>query len=337
MRIGNNPEKEYNKLEIESYHRVIIPVYLPNLTEDYFKDGLKILKLCFESLLHTIHSKTKISIINNGCCNEASEYLRRLFDSNKKIDQYLHSKVNLGKINALYSAIKSNLEPIITISDADVLFLPEWQQEVEKILNDFPESGMVSPVPSSKGFASSYLNCTKYYALFKGKLNFSDVIDPEGMKKFQKSIGREMYKDIHLEKYLTISNKKGKAVMGCGHFVATFRAEVFNHAPKEICNMKIVGGSENKYIDIPNDKGGFLRLSTLNNYAYHLGNVEEEWMAEEFNKVINSNQSYSLLNNLPPVKPISKFGYLLGKLIHKLLFSRFRKYYFKFKGMKQPY
>ena len=70
MRIGNNPEKNSNKLEIDSYHRIIIPVYIPNLTEDYFKDGLKILKLCLGSLLHTIHAKTRVSLINNGCCEE---------------------------------------------------------------------------------------------------------------------------------------------------------------------------------------------------------------------------------------------------------------------------
>ena len=78
MRKGTNPEKKDNLLDIDQYHRVIIPVYIPNLTEDYFKEALVILKLCTQSLLKTIHSKTKISIIDNGCCTEVSDYLKSL-------------------------------------------------------------------------------------------------------------------------------------------------------------------------------------------------------------------------------------------------------------------
>ena len=50
MRIGNNPEKEQNILEVDAYHRVVIPVYIPNLTEPYFKDGLKILSVILPPL-----------------------------------------------------------------------------------------------------------------------------------------------------------------------------------------------------------------------------------------------------------------------------------------------
>ena len=78
MRLGNNPEKEQNILEIDSYHRVVIPVYIPNLTEPYFQDGLKILKLCLQSLLKTVHAKTRISIINNNCCSADVLTLNRL-------------------------------------------------------------------------------------------------------------------------------------------------------------------------------------------------------------------------------------------------------------------
>ncbi|MFD0864108.1 glycosyltransferase family A protein [Sungkyunkwania multivorans] len=337
MRIGDNPEKHSNQLEIDSYHRVVIPVYIPNLTEDYFRDGLKILKLCLGTLLHTINPKTRISIIDNGCCDEVINYLKEQFAAHKAIDQLLHSKINLGKVNALYSAIKSNLEPIISITDADVMFLPGWQEGVEGVLNDFPEAGMVSPVPTSRGYASIYTYSTAYYGLFKGKLAFSDVADPDGMIKFQESIGRQMYEPIHLEKYLTVANKRSKAVIGCGHFVATFRAEVFEHAPTENCHVKIVGGSENNYLDIPNDKGGFLRLSTLKNYAYHLGNSEEDWMLKKYDEVLAHPKNEHILASLSKPHPISKRGYFVGKVMHKLLFSKFKRSFFKLKGMKQPY
>jgi len=337
MRIGNNPEKEQNILEVDAYHRVVIPVYIPNLTEPYFKDGLKILKLCLQSLLKTVHAKTKISIINNNCCIEVSNYLEILYKEHDKVDQLLNSKINLGKVNALYAAIKSNLEPIITIADADVMFLPYWQQAVENTMVEFPECGMVSPVPSSIAYRGEYLNSTIYYAFFKGKLKFKKVKNTDGLIKFQESVGREMYNKNHLEKYLVVSNKKGKAVIGCGHFVATFRAEVFKAAPSENCKFKIVGGSENKYLDKPNDNGGFLRLATLKNYGYHLGNKEENWMHDELNKINNFNLIYNTIKSLPKPKTIGYFGHKMGQLMHLLFFKKFKKVYFGLKGMKNPY
>ena len=338
MRIGNNPEKLNKTLTIDSYHRVIIPVYIPNLEEDYFKDGLKILKLCLETLLQTIHSKTRISLINNNSCKVVSDYLQTLYNSNSNIDQLLLSKNNVGKVNAIYSAIKSNLEPLITISDADVMFLSRWQEEVEKVLNSFPEAGMVSPVPSSKAYSSKFINSTIFYALTKGNLAFTDVLQPEAMINFQESIGRtDMYNKQHLSKYLTINNNSCKAVIGCGHFVATLRAEVFKFSPNEVCRYKIVGGSESNYFDIPNDKARLLRLATLGNYAYHLGNKEEQWMKNEYAKITSSKIVANPLYTLSNSKPIPPLGYLIGKLLHRILFKKGKKLYFYLKGMKGDY
>ncbi len=337
MRLGNNPEKEQNILEVDAYHRVVIPVYIPNLTEPYFQDGLKILKFCLESLLKTVHIKTKISIINNNCCAEVSNYLQSLYAKHHIIDQLLNSKINLGKVNALYAAIKSNLEPIITIADADVMFLSNWQQAVENTMVNFPGCGMVSPVPSSIAYRGNYLNSTIYYAFFKGKLTFENITDPDGLLKFEKSIGRKMYNETHLKKHLVLSNNKGKAVIGCGHFLATFRAEVFNNAPSENCKFKIVGGSENNYLDKPNDKGGFLRLSTLQNYGYHLGNKEESWMHEALSKIDSSDANYKTISSLPKPKTIGKIGYKIGNLLHILFFKKFKMVYFGFKGVKNLY
>ncbi len=65
MRIGLNPNKDTVIKPSNYIHQVIIPVFIPN-EEGYFKDSLKIFKLCIESLLSTIHNKTFITIVNNG-------------------------------------------------------------------------------------------------------------------------------------------------------------------------------------------------------------------------------------------------------------------------------
>ena len=61
MRIGNNPEKESPTMVVENYHRIIVPVFIPHF-EGYFKEAFDVFKLCIESLLLTVHSKTRITI-----------------------------------------------------------------------------------------------------------------------------------------------------------------------------------------------------------------------------------------------------------------------------------
>lgn len=338
MRIGLNPAKENKEITIENYHRVIIPVYIPNF-EGYFANLFEVFKLCLESLLLTSHSKTKITIYNNNSHPTVKAYIDEKYNEHELIDQVFHSKENLGKINAILAATKGNLEPLITITDADVLFQNGWQYAVEETFLNFPEAGMVSPVPSSKA-AISFTSNNWYYGFFKGKLSFEKVVDPQAMHRFDVSLGNKelMYKSIHLENYLVLTNtkNKGKAVMGCGHFVATLKREVFDKGSNTPAFVKIVGGVENKFIDQPNEDLGFLRLSTEANYAFHMGNHTEEWMYDLFNSIKQENFR---LNNFSEFKanPLRKHEIYFGKIILKIISSKkIRTKYFKKLGLKNP-
>ena len=238
------------------------------------------------------------------------------------------------------AASKGNIEPLITVSDADVLFKKHWQQEVEQLLIDFPESGMVSPVPSSKTFRS-FVDANWYYGFVKGKIRFEDVQDPEGLISFDKSLGRDkpFYNKNHLEKYLVLRNKINSAVMGCGHFVATLRREVFDKGSSQSTLIKIARVADNKFIDKPNQDLGFLRLATMKNYAYHMGNVYEKWMKEENEKldkekdetIFFKSELFRKPNNLKP------FQLFIGKIIRRFLLSNtIRNKYFRSIGLSNP-
>lgn len=335
MRVGVNPEKLSKELSVKSYHRIIIPVFIPHFN-DYFKDSLNVLKLCLESLLLTIHDKTKITIYNNASHALVKEYIDEKYQESAYIDQVFHSKENVGKINAILAAAKGNLEPLVTITDADVLFKNGWQEATENVIVNFPEAGMVSPVPSSKAMIGYTAN-NWYYGLFKGKLSFQKVEDPEAMRRFDVSLGNKelMYKDVHLNNYLVLQNKNKnyEAVMGCGHFVATMQRVVFDKGTNEPAFIKIVGGVENKFIDIPNEKLGFLRLATKKNYAYHLGNHTEKWMYDEFNNLKKEYYEGVDVQHIKP-NPMSSKATFLGKICIKLLKKDFfKKIFFKKKGL----
>lgn len=335
MRVGDNPSKSNFLIKIDSTHRIIISVYIPNLEEPYFKQSQKIFRLCLESLISTVHQNTRISIIINGCCEEVQEMIYDYKNRFSIVDQVFYTKENLGKINAIYSIVKSNLEPLFTVTDADVMFLPNWQYEIERVFQEFPEAGMVSPVPSSKGYLYSTAS-TIFYGLFKGKIKFQDVKDPEGLINFQNSVGSNLYQDIHLKKYLVVSNGKAEAVVGCGHFVATFRNEVFESGPSQVCKYRVQGDSEVNYLDSPNDKAGYLRLATLGNYAYHLGNSMMPWMETKFEE-IKSSQSKAQALEIPLGKPLKSWEYKIGRFLFKLLFYKYRRSFFSYLGMKVPY
>lgn len=320
MRIGINPEKTNKEIVIENYHRIIIPVYIPHFN-DYFKNSLEVFKLCLESLLLTVHSKTRITIYNNNSHAIIKRYIDDKYKESNIIDQVFHSKENVGKINAILAASKGNLEPLITITDADVLFKNGWQNATENIFINFPEAGVVSPVPLSKLLYGHSAN-NWFYGFFKGNLSFQKVIDSEAMHKFDVSLGNKelIYNTNHLENYLVLKNKKNntEAVMGCGHFVATLNREVFDKGSNEPAFIKIVGGVEDKFIDIPNETLGFLRLATKDNFAYHMGNFTEKWMYEEFDSLIKET-SNGIDSSKFKFKSHNKISRLLGKVILKLI------------------
>lgn len=279
MRVGFNPYKDLVHKNSNYFHHIVIPVYVPN-QEDYFKDSFEILKLSLASLFRTIHNKTYVTIVNNGSCKVIVDYLNELYQQNK-IQELIHTS-NIGKLNAVFKGIAGNNFPLITISDADVLFLNKWQEATYAVFENFPKTGAVCPTPSSRSLRTYTANI--YWDLFfSNKLKFTKVINREALKKFGHSINDiDFYSKVQLEKYLTVANGNTKAVVGAGHFITTYRTEVFSDLRNPYTNYKLGGDSESKFLDIPVVKNGFWRLSTADNYANHMGNVIEDWMVDKF-------------------------------------------------------
>ena len=315
MRIGFNPHKDMPNEGSSYIHQVVIPVYIPN-QEGYFTDSIRILQLCIESLLKTVHSKTYITIVNNGSCKEVRYYLDELF-ANKKIHEVIHTS-NIGKLNAILKGISGTDFPLITIADADVLFLKNWQEATYKIFETFPKTGAVCPTPSSRSLRTYTAN-VYWDFFFSNKIKFREVVNPEALKQFAISVGdSNFYNKVQLQKYLTIERNTIKAVIGAGHFVTTYRAEVFSDLSNRYTNYKLGGNSESKFLDIPVIDKGYWRLSTENNYAYHMGNVLEEWMNDELKKIeINNKESDFKLKKVKANSPLLSFvkNKIFGKFI----------------------
>ena len=330
MRLGFNPHKDKQQIKSDYFHQVVIPVYIPN-QEGYFKDSLEIFKLCLDSLFKTIHKKTYITIVNNGSCDVVIAYLNKLF-LDGEIQEIINTS-NIGKLNAILKGIVGHDFSLVTVTDADVLFLPNWQKATYAVFEAFPKTGVVCPTPSSRSLRTYTANI--YWDLFfSKKLQFSKVKNQDALKMFADSVGNAaFYNEIQLQKYLTVSHNDNKAVVGAGHFIATYRGEVFDNLESRFSKYKLGGDSEGKILDLPVVKKGFWRLSTANNYAYHMGNSIEEWMYDEVSKLEKQDQILDF--KVVPYQPDAKWVYYLKtKLFGKFILNKKTlRYYLVCKGL----
>lgn len=276
MRIGINPNKEVNQEQSAFIHQIIIPVYIPN-EEGYFVDSFKILKLCLNSLLDTVHDRTYITIVNNGSCQSVVKYLDTLFLENK-IRELIHTD-NIGKINAVLKGLSGNNIELVTITDADVLFLPDWQFETTKVFIEIPKAGVVGIVPQLRMYKTNCGNVI-FDNLFNKHLKFIAIKNPEALIHFYESIGwGRAYNSDYLKLGLGLEYDTIKCFVGAGHFVATYKKDVFEELFTFIGGKKVAGIGE-AYIDNKAKEKDYWRLTTYDNYAYHMGNVYEDWMEE---------------------------------------------------------
>ncbi|WP_418637847.1 glycosyltransferase family 2 protein [Winogradskyella sp.] len=333
MRKGYNPTKG-GKLVVKEPcdHRVIIPLHIPH-ENDYFKDAYKIFELCLFSILKTASSKLKISIISNKCSQEVNQRLIKLYDSHN-IDELIIEREGIGKINSLLKALRTIEERLVTITDADVLFLDRWEDEVVQVFKSFPKAGAVCPVPVYRKHLDLTANIWSKY-LFSSKLKFRAVKDVDALENFAQSLGWTHLPEEFGDSIGTLKAKDNTiAVLGCSHFVATYKSEVFKALPKDNSAYLIDGDSEFLYMDKPVVVSDGYRLSTYTNNAYHLGNVFEPWMQDRFDSLKERQQhfiDYSRLNRLKKSRVKYFFTNKLFKRIIKI--KPLLKIFLKNKGL----
>lgn len=314
MRIGSNPNKNITQEQSDFFHQIIIPVYIP-AEEGYFKDSFIIFEHHLNSIFNTVHPNTYISIINNGSCNKVKVYLDKLLDQ-KLIHEVIHTD-NIGKINAVLKGISGHSFPIVTISDSDVMFLNNWQEETYKVFENFPKAGVVGLTPMIN--MSYYLTSNIFFRnLFSSKIKFSKIKNEKALLNFYTSIGREQEIIENIDKRnFVIERNNIKTCIGSGHYVASYRGDVF-HTIRKFSNYKL-GGDIEFQIDKLAFRKGLWRLNTHDNYAYHLGNTYEKWMSDELQNLKKSD--YNSNFKLQKIQNISRLRYFIVKKIFQKIMN----------------
>jgi hypothetical protein len=297
MRKGHNPNKDLKRQTIDFTHQVVIPVYIPH-HNDYFEDALKILEVSLNSMIRTVHDKSFISVVSNGSSKQTESYLYGLYE--KGLIHELIITENTGKLNSIFKAIAGHDIPLVTISDADVFFLPSWQEETYKVFINFPKAGTVGLIPQFLSYQSHSENIL-FDFLFSKNLKFGNVEDPDGLKHFYKSLGwKDNYPKSRLKYTLFLKRNNFKSIVGSGHVVATYRRDLFNNI--QFHNPYKMGGDSEKILDELAGKYGLYRFTTSANKAFHLGNKLDE---NEFDTINPTYKPSSRKNQFPLLQPVS--------------------------------
>jgi hypothetical protein len=326
MRFGSNPQKKEKKITLTTHHRIVIVVYIPN-EEGFYKDSFDVFKLCLDSLVFTINSNAAITVVNNGSHKKVSDFLN-IYLAEKKIDTLISHNTNIGKIDASIGAARGAREKYITLSDADILFAKGWQENVEEVFSKFENVGSVSPIPVR--IALNYCTSSVFKQILFGKIKCMFISIPENFINYNKYLesinwGSETKDD---DKWPVVEKKGIRAVIGSGHQVLTVDRDILFKTTPSNPSLTLVGGdSEYNYVDGPIDKSGMMRLSTYNNFAFHVGNKLESWMMEVQKDNINSKKKYDINGEIvaPSLDLFNSTGknkwYGLKKMVLKKIFS----------------
>lgn len=324
MREGVNPEKFKGEKNIKKQHRVVVVFYIPNIEEDYYKESIVVLDACLNSLVNTINFETtNITLINNNSIVEVMEVVDK-YIKNKQIDKYVLYDENKGKVYAVIDEVRSVYEPFVTITDCDVLFFSGWEQAVFNVFKNYKKAGVVTPLPVQ--YAAFHANSSVFFDhYFIGKMKYGKVVNDKDVDLYIQGLNNT-----------ALINKKGKynwkekqyyldgnikAIVGATHFVATYRSSIFTNETA-FPEIKFVNGYETEFIDNLADKKGLYRLSTLNTFAYHIGNKMDDFVEMiSFNEQLKVNSDL-FLNLKTPAK--SYIPYWIKSIFFRAL-KRFKK------------
>ncbi|MBQ6509109.1 MAG: glycosyltransferase family 2 protein [Flexilinea sp.] len=145
-RIGQNPAKFVKEVAKPARITVAVLNYIPFLSGFYAEmDG--VLKACLNSIYQTkLDEDFDVLVFDNGSCDEIKQYLLKE-QAEGRIQYLFLSEKNLGKGGAWNMIFDGAPGEIIAYTDNDCLFTPDWLEKSVRILETYPDAGMVTARP----------------------------------------------------------------------------------------------------------------------------------------------------------------------------------------------
>lgn len=282
MRTGANPAKAGIPAYTPQGLGIALIVYIP-FTEGYFVNSLEILNYQIASIRATTVQPFDLLVFDNGSCPQVVAALKELYED-KAIDWLVLSQHNLGKAGAWNWIFGCLPNEWICYADSDVLFRHDWFEASREIFEAFPLAGMVAAQPNffdvMKGEGKAHLALQQDERYKLGEYRPSkDIID-----EYCTGIGAtdELAAQFYENSLPAVTNQSTgtQAVIGASHMQFLTRRSI----ARQIVPLQASKGllrSETMGIDYRIDELGYLHLSTLKPYVFHMGNTLNERLKTE--------------------------------------------------------
>jgi glycosyltransferase involved in cell wall biosynthesis len=146
MRAGQNPAKFLKgQVIVPESITVAILTHIPYL-HGYYAQSMEVLKASLKSLREHTNLPYNLLIFDNASGGETREFLLGLYQAGQ-LDYLYLSRENLGKGRAWDLIFSAAPGEIIAYADSDVYFNQGWLESSLRILETFPNVGMVTGRP----------------------------------------------------------------------------------------------------------------------------------------------------------------------------------------------
>jgi len=315
MRQGQSPTKILNSVPKPERVTAAVLNHIPFL-EGFYTDMLKVLQASLTSLRENAGMPLDLLVFDNGSCPQARTFLTEEYEKGN-IQFLILADKNLGKGGAWNVMLQAAPGEIIAYADNDVLYSKNWLKESVKVLETYPNVGMVTSRPFHTK-PELYQSVIKWAESTSGvKLERGLLTDPQWNREFLLSVGRteeEIQKDLALED-VKLTYKGVSSFAGASHWQFLGRKSVLQEfLPIDL--SKPLG--QVLRLDEMMDQKSYLRLMTDKPYTMNMSNSTEISSDAMHAKITKKASFGQRLANLPIVRsPLMRLYNAIFKIYYE--------------------
>jgi glycosyltransferase involved in cell wall biosynthesis len=273
MRIGKAPARNINMdMEVQDVTCAML-VHIPNLL-GYYEQRLEIMKASLQTMTKNAGHPHSVLVFDNGSCEEVRNELLEM-QAQGLIDLLFISKKNVGKYWGMRWIFWMAPGRVVSYTDDDMLFLPNWLSKSMEVLETYPNVGCVSAYPFRPQGQINHLICQSSINWAKDNATVwrDKVITEQWDRMTIASVGRDWNQYLEeqgVDDELVVEYEGLKAIIQGHHcqFVGYKKDLVTIHQT----NTDQLMGAMLTF-DKLMDSMGYLRLNTYEPGAMHVGNV----------------------------------------------------------------
>lgn len=279
-RTGINPSRgrktDYQPARIT----LAVLTYLPD-TIAYYENRFDVTRLCIESLIANTPEPYDLLVFDNGSNPQLVDYLRGLRDAGD-IDYLILAGQNIGKIGALQLIARFAPGEIIAYTDDDIFFLPGWLETHLKIIDTFPDVGMVTGFYIRPHMSYGNESAKKFASQPDVNVQRGLLIPKDWEQQYIDNMGRTWEKyneEIAGLEDVALTYKGVETLVSAGHHQFVTPRKVLQEALPQGWTGNLMG--QMRDLDSAVDRSGYLRLTTRQPVTRLIGNVVSPEMAAE--------------------------------------------------------